>query len=122
MRAFEQLLAFSMNDGQAQSEASFTVPGGKQLVIEFITAILTVPAGHKAAVTFFVQTGSTPPPGIRHALVVVPQGTFNGGDVFSASQLVRLFPKQGTNVLFQFARTSPAGAASGNISVTGQFV
>jgi len=122
MKAFEQLLAFSMNDGQAQAEASFPVPSGKQLVIEFVTAILTVPAGQKAAVTFFAQTGSTPPPGIRHALVVVPQGTFNGGDVYSASHLVRVYPTHSTNMLFEFSRNAVSGPASGNVSVTGQFV
>ena len=121
MTPFEELLAFSMNAGQGQAEASFQVPPGNRMVIEFVTAILTVPAGEKAAVTFFVMTGNVPAPGLRHALVLIPQGTFGSGDVFSASQLVKLYPNPGSRVIFQFARNGFAGPASGNISLTGFF-
>ncbi len=114
----EQLLAFQLIDGQANAQDSFVVPNAKRFVIEFITATLTVQVGQKAAVTFFVQTGGVGPPGIVHALALVPQGTFIG-DVFAASQLVRLYADPGSTVLFELARSGSAGVAGGNISVTG---
>jgi hypothetical protein len=114
----EQLLAFELSDGQANGQASFAVPSGNRLVVEFITAILTVPVGQKAVVTFFVQTGGIGPPGILHCLALNPQGTFIG-DTFAASQLVRLYADPESTVLFQFARNDGSGLASGNISVTG---
>ncbi|MGB6686924.1 MAG: hypothetical protein WBE76_03690 [Terracidiphilus sp.] len=117
--AFEELLSFSMNVGQAQAQSEFTAPGGKRMVIEFVTAILTVPAGQSVAVTFFVRTGGIPNPGIRHALAVTPQGTFNGGEVYVCSRLVRLYPDPGTNVIFEVTRNSTSSVASGNISLTG---
>ena len=116
---FEQLLAFSMNNGQAQAQASFKVPVGKQTVIEFVTAILNVQAGQSAVVTFFVMTGGIAAPGIVHALALAQQGTFNGGEAFVASQLVRLYPDPGTTVIFEFARNAVSGVTSGNISLTG---
>lgn len=118
MTPFEELLSFSMNPGQGQAQASFTVPAGHRMVIEFVTAILTVSAGERPAVTFFVMTGNVPAPGLVHALVMTPQGTF-GGDVFAASQIVKLYPNPGTNVIFEFSRNGFAGTASGNISLTG---
>jgi hypothetical protein len=116
---FEQLLAFNMNNGQAEAEASFKVPAGKQTVIEFVTAILSAQAGQSAVVTFFVMTGGVAAPGIVHALALAHQGTFNGGDTFVASQLVRLYPDPGSTVIFQFVRNAVSGVASGNISLTG---
>jgi hypothetical protein len=117
--AFEQLLSFNMSDGQSGVQSEFTVPAGKRLVIEFVTAILTVQAGQSAAVTFFVRTGGISAPGIVHALAVTPQGTFNSGGVFVSSQLVRLYPDPGTSVIFEFTRNAANGVAGGNISLTG---
>lgn len=119
MKPFEQLLAFNMNDGQAGAEASFPVPADGFLVIEFITATLTVGVGQKPAVAFFVQTGSAPTPGFVHGFVLFPQGTFGAGDSYAASQLVRLYPNPRTQVLFEFNRNNASGVASGNITVTG---
>lgn len=114
----EQLLAFELIDGQGNADASFVVPKSKRFVIEFITADFTVQIGQKAVVTFFVQTAGVGPPGIVHTLVLVPQGTFTG-DVFAASQLVRLYADPRSTVLFQLARNQTTGVAGGNISVTG---
>jgi hypothetical protein len=119
LEAFEQLLSFNMTDGQANIQSQFTAPAGKHMVIEFVTAILTVQAGQSAAITFFVQTAGAPAPGIVHALALTPQGTFNGGSVFMSTHMVRLYPDPGTTLIFEFARNAANGVASGNISVTG---
>lgn len=119
MTPFEQALALNMSPGEALVEASFPVPADGHLVIEFITAGLAVGIGQSPAVQFRVRTGGIPPPGLRHALVLFPQGTFGQEDLYAASQLVRLYPDQETEVFFIFSRSDTSGFASGGITVTG---
>jgi hypothetical protein len=118
MTPFEQSLAFNINPGEELVEASFPVPAEGHLVIEFITASLTLGIAQSPAVQFIVRTGG-PPRGLRHALVLFPQGTFGQVDRYAASQLVRLYPDQGSQVRFVFSRSDTAGLASGGITVTG---
>jgi hypothetical protein len=119
MTPFEQFLALNMSPGEEFVEASFPVPADGHLVIEFITASLTVAIGQSPAVQFRLRTGGIPPPGLRHALVLFPQGTFGQEDLYAASQLVRLYPDQGSQVFFVFSRSDTSGFASGGITVTG---
>jgi hypothetical protein len=119
MTPFEQSLAFNINPGEELVRASFPVPAEGHLVIEFITASLTLGIAQSPAVHFIVRTGGIPPRGLRHALVLFPQGTFGQVDLYAASQLVRLYPDQGSQVSFVFSRSDTSGLASGSITVTG---
>jgi hypothetical protein len=116
MTPFEQLLSFNLSDGQNSAQASFPVSPDDHPVIEFITAELTVGIGQKPTVVVNVQTGDN---SVGHRLVLFSQGTFGGGDLYAASQLVKLYPSEGSQVVFQVLRNSTSGPASGDITVTG---
>lgn len=119
---FEASLAFDMRDGVDNNQASFAVPAGKRLVIEFVTAIVRVPQGQSVIVLFFAQIAPSGPPGIGHVIVVTPQGVFNEDNNFMASQQMRVYADPWTQVIFEVSRNASAGLASGNVSVTGYLV
>jgi len=67
---------------------SFTVPAGKRLVIELVTAIIQVPAGESARLRMYTALPMGPS---NLDLFVTPQGVVNGQSVYVATHCLRSY-------------------------------
>ncbi len=106
-----------------QNEALFlfSVPAGKRLVLEYVTASILVTSGRKAG--FFVRTTVTDANGVFHWMNPVPHGTFAnvGWDVWVVSQPVRLYAAGGTQFLLGAFADGPGGG-SATVTFSGYLV
>lgn len=116
---------FSMSTGEPDQNATITVPLGKRLVIEHVSAFLGVPEGQK--VLFSIGTRLA---GMLefHTLVAQEQGVFpqvlglGPKATFAASQPARFYADPGTTVYMGVGRTSTTGTAAGSMVVSGHLV
>ena len=104
-------------------ETIYTVPEGKRLVIEFVSASVWV--GESAEGTMFLRTGlfdedDSPHPDIRvHYFVLTPQRTWAGDSlVLVASQPTRLYADPGTDVEVQFGCSTGCSGTTAESHVT----
>lgn len=99
-----------------------TVPNGKQLVIEYISATASVPAGQSGF--FFIQTkagGVT----ANHTVPVVQSfadAAFPGSSLLVSAQPFRIYADPGTTPSVSFRRSSNAGGAFCSAFISGYFV
>jgi hypothetical protein len=99
-----------------------TVPAGKRLVIEFISASGQVPLGQHVE-SWGVLTVAPPTGGAQHELLVTAQPPAVIGDaLFRTSQQVRLYADPGTSVQTIIRRNSGAGSATFLMTVSGHLV
>ena len=96
-----------------------TVPQGKRLVIEYISALGVVPTGQRVRVNIRIITSGRFG---THALPLIPQGSFSGFDNFSASLPVRLYADPGTLVSGEASRDAGTGNGSLTLSISGYLV
>lgn len=99
-----------------------TVPVGKRLVIEFLSASAQMPPGQHLVVC---QINTIAPPfgGLTHELLINEQPNFVNGDaLFRASQQVRLYADPGSNVRALMTRDSSAGQALFLATLSGYLV
>jgi hypothetical protein len=95
-----------------------TVPAGKRLVIEFVSALVFVPAAQHV-----VELSLQSPPGsYSHYLTPVPLGRNGLNDEFVASQSLRLYANAGQRVQVAVSRTGSNGPASALVSLSGVLV
>ena len=98
-----------------------TVPAGKRLVIEFVSAHGQVPAGEHVEL-FHLNTVAGPFGGATHDLLVQAQPAAVSGDaIFRASQQVRIYADPGTTVT-ALIRTSTLGTTTCAIAISGYLV
>ena len=108
------------------SSPLFTVPSGKLLVIETLTASMQVPTGQKALLTLTVQDPAVLKPELFF-LTLEPQGTFTGSfaspaDFFAGTHLVRLYAGPGSTVSFEGQQNGSPGAVEETVSISGYLV
>jgi hypothetical protein len=134
------LPVFDANDGRQpfQSSASSiqegtnvsmvtvaTVPAGKRLVIEFVSATGQLPPGQHVA-AWQITTIAPPTGGATHDLLVNEQPPFVNGDaLFRTSQQVRLYANSGStvgDVRVGFSRSSSVGIGQFHVTISGYLV
>ncbi len=117
---------FSMGAGEPdQAVTVFSVPAGKRLVVEHVSAFLGVPDGQKVLFGIATRLGGMLE---IHSLVAQEQGVFpqvlglGAKATFVASQPSRFYADSSTEVIVSVARTSTTGTAAGSMVVSGHFV
>lgn len=112
---FEKRLDFDLDDGDFSDTASFTVPAGKRLVVEFMSARVTLPLGQTPSIFVNALSGA-----LGYALPLEPQGvratgvgTFNE---FGTARDILEFadPEEFYDVLLERQPSSPGGNVSGS--------
>jgi hypothetical protein len=99
-----------------------TVPAGKRLVIEFLSALAQMPAG-QSLVGCQINTIAPPFGGVTHELLINEQPAFVNGDaLWRASQHLRLYADPGSSVRMLVTRDSSAGQALFLATVSGYLV
>ncbi|MGA2710568.1 MAG: hypothetical protein ABSF86_19460 [Steroidobacteraceae bacterium] len=110
--AFQVSQSGTMAAGTEGLNLTFTVPTGKQLVIEYVAGNCFVPAGQTCVLSILTQVG-TATTGTQFNLQTDGVGAFGGGNVlWRAGQQVKLYAKSGTIVTLRADRNSPTGAAT----------
>jgi hypothetical protein len=98
-----------------------TVPAGKRLVIEYVTASGQVPPGQFVELLNVSTTSGNG--AVTHNLLVFAQPPAGNGDtVARAAQQVKLYANDGTSVKVIFRRSSPAGVAFFGATISGYLV
>ena len=120
---FQKTALLTQSPGtNASSLTIATVPAGKRLVIEFISASGQVPPGQHVE-SWPVMTVAPPTGGAQHELLVNAQPPAVIGDaLFRASQQVRLYADSGSTVQTIIRRNSGAGSATYLMTVSGYLV
>jgi len=93
-----------------------TVPSGKVLVVEHLSAVAFLPPGQKfsAGVNIdFVRT---------HHLVSTARGAFGGNELFEISQPIRLYVGPGSSLNVRVDRDTGSGAGQARFTVSGYLV
>ncbi len=107
----------------ANCSTTFTVPSGKLLVIETVTAGVSVPPGDKATAHIATDQDGI---GLFHDLplqLVATDFLGSGFDMFQGIQLIRLYADPGTTVTFEaFRAGSAAGGTIGHFTISGYLV
>jgi hypothetical protein len=121
---FATLVDALLPDGSIRGSASFTVPSGQRLIIDYIAGNVCLPVGQKAIFDVDVQVGTTP---VVYVLPAIPQGTFNsfgGGpcDNFAVSQQVRIYADPDTTVSLAVVRSDSTGSTFSGLAVSGHLV
>lgn len=99
-----------------------TVPAGKRLVIEFISATGQVPVGQHVEL-MEINTITDPFGGLTHQLLVHAQPPAVIGDsLFRANQQLRLYANAGSQVKALFRRSSSAGNGVFLVTISGYLV
>ena len=95
-----------------------TVPAGKRLVIEYVSANFQLPST-QAVVELVLQS---PPGTVSHYLTPIRTGVFGTHDLWSASQQLRLYADGGDQVLAALSRTGTTEAVSMSVSISGYLI
>lgn len=90
-----------------------TVPQGKRLVIEYVSAQLNVAPGDRAVLSIITTESQYIP--------LTRQGTFNGQDFLVAGQTTRIYADPGTNVDFT-AVVNSNSSAQATVIISGYYV
>lgn len=107
------------NPEHSGGSASFTVPDGKRLVIEYVTGNLFLDSGE-----FVLFSVSTTVNGVLvgHQMLLTPMGPAGGfGKSYTSSHRTVLYADPGTDVVLYGANTL-AGPAAMHVSVSGYLV
>jgi hypothetical protein len=93
------------------------VPAGKRLVIEFVTAQISVPAGETVRLRMHTGLGHT---SSNFDLVMTPQGLVGGNSVFVATHTLRAYSD--SKVKFSINRDNPHTKGNALVCVSGYLV
>ncbi len=111
--------SFTFMIGGEQNKAdTFTVPAGKQFVIELVAAQANILPGQRALITLTPGNGSNLP------IPLTDQGTYNGGtlEAFVGTQQTNLSFDPGTNLTYIYNRTAGEGDAGFFVTLWGYLV
>jgi hypothetical protein len=114
---FQRSISFLLQDGDFGDIASFTVPDGKRLVIEYASCYIPSPPDH-----FILDIGTRDSSGteVVYMLPVIQEfNTSDRGHSAIAGQVVKLFSEPGTEVDFQAVRTTSTGTISVFFAISG---
>ena len=97
----------------------FTVPAGKRLVVEHVTATIAVSPGQHALMNVMTTANGNQ---AVHFMSPTPQGEWIGFQVFGVSQPVRFYADAGTQVRLQANKNGTTGIGSATVSLSGHLV
>lgn len=103
--------------GQGTATAEFTVPANNRLVIEYVSARISLTEGHLH--WFSVRTAAGDSTGTHF---FAPMSIPNLPDFYTISQQTRLYAGPGTTVTIEARRTINFGADSGSAGISGYLV
>jgi len=99
------------------------VPAGKLLVIEHVSAFVSLPFGSGQTAAGVVQLlSSAGSAKVQHAIVLTAQGQEFGFDNSTASQPIRIYASTGDHLRLVVNRSDGAGAAQIALGATGYFL
>jgi hypothetical protein len=120
---FLKTVSFNIESGTSQNNVSITIPEGKRLVIEHISARAQGPVGQKFIAQIQTTVSHTESPRGIFWLVFFPQGTFSTIDVSTASQPMHVYAEPGNPpLLFVATRTAINGTAFVEATISGYLV
>ena len=106
--------------GDPSGSASFTVPAGKRLVIEFATAICGLPAGQKCRLGILESESGVD---VKHDLAVNAHETWGGvTEILTATQPMRIYIEPQGSVFVFGRRSDITGTGTLDFSLSGYFV
>lgn len=98
------------------------VPAGKRLVVEFVTAFCTVPAGQSV----YVSLGAGPEGVGTNETIIWPtlthQGVYGGNTVWNANHQVKAYLPEGSRFGASISRNGSGGFAQCRFHITGQLL
>jgi hypothetical protein len=110
--AFQKSLNGTMTAGIEGLNLAFTVPDGKQFVIEYASGNCSVLPGEVCTLSILIQNGA--------GTVEYHLQTANAGSLgWIAGQQVKLYANSGTTVTLRADRNSQTGEAVASMSVSG---
>jgi hypothetical protein len=108
---FQQSLTGNMGPGTEGVNLFFTVPTGKQLVIEYVAGNCFVPEGQTCVLSIFTQNAGSPT-AVEYNLVTEGVGPFGSDeDLWRTGQAVKLYADSGTTVMLRADRNAATGHA-----------
>jgi hypothetical protein len=93
-----------------------TVPAGKVLVVEHVSAVAFLPAGQKFSAGVYTDFART------HHLVSTARGSFGGEELFEISQPIRLYVGPGASLNVRVDRDVASGAGQARFTISGYLV
>lgn len=97
----------------------FSVPAGKRLVVEQVTASIGVLPGQHALMNVMTTANGNQ---VVHFMKPTEQGEWVGFQVFVVSQPVRFYADAGTQVRLQVNKNSTVGIGSATVSLSGYLI
>jgi hypothetical protein len=103
---------FSVNLAPTESfgEATFTVPAGKRIVVEYASLRASLPPGQTVFVNIVTTTAGQ---SAFHPVLISDQGMYGVLHLVGASHQTRIYADPGTTITVQFGRDPSAGAPGG---------
>jgi hypothetical protein len=118
---FQEQASVSLSGSSGDSTLVFNVPSGKRLIIESVTASVTLDPGVTPADLAVITQGEDG--AIFHNILVLKQGqSFAGKDVYMGTHYLRAYAGPGTDVTVVFGRSSGNGSASAVFTIVGYLV
>ncbi|MGB7068023.1 MAG: hypothetical protein WBD22_00835 [Pyrinomonadaceae bacterium] len=119
---FHKTTNLGLADGQDFIlETIFTVPVGKQLIIETVSARIELPT---ADIPHIVRVSTDPVDGSGgfHDILVLKQGERGTNSVFGGTHYIRAYADAGTRIKVTLVRSSSTDRADASINVSGYLV
>ena len=117
---FQQEIHVGIPAGAGEGFAFSTqIPAGKRLIMENVSAQVSMPSGQRALVFINATSGGAT---IQHAIPVTLQGTFSGYDEMMASQPMKLYADPSSYVGVSVFLNSLAGPTDVWVKVSGKLV
>ena len=116
---FQANIGLGMNPGTLSSNFEITVPDGKRLVVESVTARATLPTGQHVILSISTTTSERD---ALHYIALSPQGTFPTYDAYAATSSLRIYADAGTTIHFEARRSADVGVANINTVISGQYL
>jgi len=117
---FQQEVILKFTAGQREAFGSVSVPSGKRLVIEHVSARVMLPTGQKLFESRITTVQTAGGAEGYHYLSTTAEGSYLGSDFFSISQSLRLYSVGYAK--FSFFRADTAQAGLVNAAVSGYLV
>jgi hypothetical protein len=114
---FQRVIVVSIDRGSLDNSQTIAIPAGKTLVVEFVSAIVNLPAGEQVTRLGLATRGI----GLGN-VDLLPNflASENDRDFFVASLQIRLYAKD--ELVASVSRDVGAGAGQANVNVIGYFV
>lgn len=97
---------------------TISVPSGKRLVIEYITARIRVPTGQSVRLTLTLDTSS--PSSIHYYFPAVAEGSFFGQDSFGVTEHLRLYAEEEVTLFAE--RSGSIGIGNFEFAISGYLI